>query len=1631
MSGPVLQLVTDTTNLYTAGSSGGVTLYYQSLSGSELGTSPDPSSLWDSDEGCWFTAPSATPLADPAAFASKLGDALGGAQSGARWFAWIADPNASRADLGTWLAGSGGNAHLVSILKGTNYQTTAPTKVPFGTVNLVIPGQATVVLDTQTWQIQFSDPPTSSSLQGPIPASTIDLGSISISLTGSHLGALGFASALTAGKFYTLFGTESVFDDTAAPGPEFLYTFGAQSAPTLLRYPFFQGAINDQGTTLHLAPRLDPLAPRDATRTNFSLDLTQYTGGPPTTDFFHTPVGNTVTLTPQSGAGFALGGRFTENQTNGDFVSYLVPGGNYMIGESSATPKIVQVMCGLWGTEFLLTAEGDFLEFSAGGSASATTWAPTVQQGHGSIGTDLCQPFDTAYVRLVPGDGTSPFTGDIKQSFCVLAVNSVYYDCGTGKEFPTAIGCRIQDLTDTASTKPFPMVPYGAVYAPDPADNVVDGDLDASTLQGFEADVLAAARRTTMRGDFTIGPVFFSMEDLNPLTGGTVRTGPGLTVELNDGTETPPHPGTWKRLTLAKSPVDAKHRPADAGWLEFDASDVTDPAAPKVVSPVLSNALLEGAPFLVVGKRGNEPMEHGRTPLGGFTRNKIQVGEFVFDIDVGDQPPAPNTTTPVGGAIMIFKYSKQSSVLDLYQQPASWTASESFVGDQDAVSALQQRIKDNFIASGLIDGPGNPSKADVPLFADFNDKMRSNDWTGMVVLDCPLDYAQLPIDIQVLLGGIKEGVLNAHHFGFTSNQLGTDDGPCAIDQSSLFGLVHHDEDLLEPDHDPDFQLLKLNALYANSALTHFDARIAVSVKELFGDLTKLQNTANTNDNPDWNTIEIDGVYQKRGTSGVVAFDTTTPRTFRYASDKLRALSELVTSDIALVPKRRTPEDPGPGDEVTISAAISLSGQLGFRDDITDGEDIDLFSYVGPKGSGGGLGFSLYDLDMKTVIPATTGGAGAPSPATTGPATADDERPHLTYPITMDVTAMTLEASGIQTRTGSLVGTYPLRLLGLRYDANGMTAASLGGKDVVIEAKDGELPAADPTFALDLKMIMGSPGSLQSDKTPLEGSLLVGWKPGGYDKDDPSTEYDDGFGVLFEPPAAMGVGDSLALEGVLNTVFGGMTLSKLASCDDGSGTPSEQFVLEVADVVFWILGLPFGAKDQTLTMFGDPKALGKGETELAWFMGVPGEASGSTELSTGFVFTPVLGFMNGLKVNTDLLDTMVIQKALTQLTTITTIGINQVIESICKGQEISETQVTYDPTAGILFFLDLNLTPLGVTIQALFADPTFYGGRIAFGGVPGKSGGDDPEEGSKLAAFLNPLTGLSIEFDYRKISNSLGVYSFDIQYSRTRKDDPDGGEKKVPVIELGEAEIVLPSVGVNIWTNGDWKVAVGWPFSSTKTFVAGQQLKVFLEAGPWPLEFQAGFYAANLHPQDVPAVFGDCPFGLIKMGGAGLSAGLGKELEFGPIEGLFELYATVTVQAMTASDISKGSSGDIDYFWFDITVGVTIHAEASINLAIISASVDLEAAVEVAFAVETSHKAHLLIEAGLKVDLAIKIIFFTIHVRFTVHITILDKAFGPSSWPTASTEGPTPKLVDGLCSGSETEPIALGMPGEAT
>jgi hypothetical protein len=85
----------------------------------------------------------------------------------------------------------------------------------------------------------------------------------------------------------------------------------------------------------------------------------------------------------------------------------------------------------------------------------------------------------------------------------------------------------------------------------------------------------------------------------------------------------------------------------------------------------------------------------------------------------------------------------------------------------------------------------------------------------------------------------------------------------------------------------------------------------------------------------------------------------------------------------------------------------------------------------------------------------------------------------------------------------------------------------------------------------------------------------------------------------------------------------------------------------------------------------------------------------------------------------------------------------------------------------------------IELKFIFNDPVLYGIYLGFKG--------------------NLLKGFSIDILYKKLSDSLGVYSTEIQLPNRLRNQ-----------EIGGAFLKLPNIGIEIYTNGDWKVDIGFP-----------------------------------------------------------------------------------------------------------------------------------------------------------------------------------------------------------------------------
>ena len=1576
-----LKLIDAASRLYTgSGNAPGIPLslyYLLTGDGATPGTLPFDEA-WRQRSGAYALVPTATPVTDPAAFAAALGNLLEPRVPQSQWIAWVPSPQP--------VGGALADVRLITISKPVGEDEgsviAGGATLGFGNLALVVQPETLASADLSaaspgltltnkqdigsTMTLRQSG--TSRALD--LPAGTL----LTIPLTGERLGAWTFPLDVNRGSFYELFDVPESF--AASPSAEVRYTWLAGGAPQELRYPVLLGALanpnNPPQARLPLQAAIDPLAPTSFTRTRFVLDLAAYVpGGPvlPQSIALRTTAGHEILLTPLAGSGYGLARRVGTARAS----LYLAPAGpfeartNPVPGAALAAGPIANgamlVMCGLTGTEFLLAAEEDRLEFMGEEAANATGFP-------GIAGRPVLDgAYSTGWIKLLPGPlSGQTFPGPIKQSYCAQATDAVYFHRGGATPFPLAVGARLGDLSDPSRSRSFPMAAYGWVFFSDPEQEILNPNPTApgTLVTSYENQVLAPARRDAIAVDRCLGPLLFDLGTLTPLAGGWVQTANGLLVELNDGGDPKRPAGTWASLVLARGPVIPDQ------WLRFLASTQPSGCPPgqgpyEVVSPFLSTALTASAPFLVVTLP---------EPLGRYEK-LMRLGEFTFRMDVA----GGGTDAGLGtNSALVWKLDPRRSFADLAADVGAWTDSATFVGDAQQVAKISAQIQ-QFIAEARAASEEARQTGAFDYFRGFLERVDSPTWTGVLALNPPLDAQSLPLDLKALLGGIRPPqTLRGHHFGVNLNQLRQDAqasaaGQPPIEKSSLFGLVHFAQAFLPPATDFGFQLMRLNALFENSLLERFESRIAFTIKKLFGDPSRLL-VPGTNDLPD--TIVIDGALQEQDGQTLVVFATTELRAFDLPvqGNAFRAVSRMIVQGAALQTIGEEPQ----GASTIVESAFVLNGRLGFNTQpAPSGQPpIDLFSFgVEDDDPSTGLGYSSYGFAMTTTV---TGDQGTLAP------------------IQVDLAGLQLDIADSVAREFSLFSTLPMKLVRFRLDPS---AGVAGTRQVTGTGLD---PVA-PQFAMELQLVMGTLGAL-STQTPLEGALLLGWRAGG------SASQPDRVGMLFVPPQQMAGTGGFKLQGVITTVYSDVELQRAELTSEETGEKVYVFALVLDPVDFSLFGLPLvpPAAVRSLTFFGDFETIGSPQgTNLAWFVGAPDIVAGSSsaiadedpattamtrlarreaarasmlaaaaDSEAVLIFTPVIGVVAGLRPEVDPLATLVVTETI-EILNLIPVSTQVTLNDIYNGAELP---VNYDPAAGVTAWIEIFF--LNVTFEAVFSDPAIYGARIEV----------DAGEGAK--GLLKSLDGFDAEIAYRKISDELGAWSASLTL-------PD----RFRTIEFSEAvKLFLPTVGVVIYTNGDWRVEVGWPFSPF--FAARLE---FVVSGI-PFVAQVGFYLAKMRSADNPAVFGN-DFALIWAFGVGLGFGLGKTLNKGPLFLSASVTAFVTFEGFLASKHGAMTQYGVDYYWFAGQLGVRVYAVGSVDFKIIRAEVELQALLSLGWAVETDHRTVLVLRASFAVGLSVTLIFVTISFYFETEFTIATLSFGDTSLPVADTYGPTPTAVPRL------------------
>ncbi|HEX8127529.1 MAG TPA: LysM peptidoglycan-binding domain-containing protein, partial [Pyrinomonadaceae bacterium] len=276
------------------------------------------------------------------------------------------------------------------------------------------------------------------------------------------------------------------------------------------------------------------------------------------------------------------------------------------------------------------------------------------------------------------------------------------------------------------------------------------------------------------------------------------------------------------------------------------------------------------------------------------------------------------------------------------------------------------------------------------------------------------------------------------------------------------------------------------------------------------------------------------------------------------------------------------------------------------------------------------------------------------------------------------------------------------------------------------------------------------------------------------------------------------------------------------------------------------------------------------------------------------------------------------------------------------------------------------------LMFVFNDPDLYGLRLGFNGDKAKV-----------------LDGLVIEVLYKKITDDIGLYQIDFSFPSLLRN-----------IDFGAFSIVLPNLGIKIYTNGDFLFDFGFPYNldfsrsfSVQAIILGV-----------PVLGSAGFYFGKLSSattNKVPQT--TCGnFNPVIVFGLGVQVGVGRYFEKGPLKAGFSITVFGIIEGVIAAwhpyagppagcqpIPTSGAVEDNYYFWLQGTFGVIGKLYGTIDFVIIKADVSLlvQVVAQVTFesyrAIPLSISAHVSIKVSIKIDLGL----FSITISFSFAATI--------------------------------------------
>jgi large repetitive protein len=1444
-----------------------------------------------------------------------------------------------------WVVETGPTVSAAELILVANQGTPTPSvaqafSLTFNNATLTVPASpflpAVISFDDTTNAFQFQNPNQSSiqlSVQPPNAAQqTFISASPFLALPMDDTASPNAGSVNLAFSFATT-------DLVAFEAGFMFFGPGAADLLTALSYPFLR-APGGAATPLQFSVWLDVLRPLVDTRSYFQCS------DPLVGCYYTTAMGKAVALSTIGGdpsriSRLVFANRPVKTTSDTGTYYYLTPAGAFGLGiDGGANTGTADLLCGTAGTEFLTVSvdQGgpDTLVFTPGQPAFQLTTPSNTQGKPPSFLNSMNGNVTTAWAQLVTSAGSyvsqpqesplfdQPPAGALKGAGGTLNVYLLDF-----LPLPTWSATNAARLTEagSAETPVFPMVPFAGLLLATPELALPYTQMESTALNPTRKNSFTGAKATPAMKRRALGHALTPAADAD-LT--YAMTPQGLLAGLSG---TAPNQ-IWETTRIAISPGLQSTDPAI--YLQFTAME-----------DQIREALQQNQIFLVISTLTN-PNPPGN-PLFSFagTDQQINIAGWPFSLS---PTGTPSTEAP---PIVLLKFYPGHSIKDLVADTSLWSQADTFNGPgfcaKQAQNYIQTLIQDAceavYGAGNCPDGTPSGQPDTSSLYYNFYQVVTDPGWSGLLALNANMQLNNLPTAIKALTGGMtyRDGdqtvsnidAFRVHHVGVSINDTDPSSTKPTLSQSSLFGLVDYEKPTAPElaraaanglDAFYNFEVEYLRALFTNSALGSFACQVNLTINNLFN--TPVTGEADPGNGAaggdDKNIVVITGSYQAHSTSGD---DSTSGQgVYSFVAEKTFKYTFDTNPylDSISLTKLQFSFLQETASQTQDTSTIQASFGIWGSLVFKEFKFLDIFAFKELVFNDLGISVS-FDL----TVPA------APKQPTTA---------NIALGFNPGNLRLDLAASEPKEGANSLLSLLPFKLTSFLYNQypDQQTVEDLGYYSL------SEVPL-DPGFTLTNKfnygllfdLDLGRLGALVGSLEAFKFSFLIGWAGGN------TT---DAGGIAFGVQLPQADGKlQIKIEGVLDLLIEQFILRYETPADGGAAF----LVVVLHNASITILGqrLPPGTAQFDFALFapiGDSARIG-------WIVAVNNTGGGRKTITQdgtaisggngagdddGGAFKLVyLGLGQRVGPAKDATPTN-----FADFLAFMTGDFWDAIEN-------KEYSKVYQPEGQWLALADLKLLNM-IEVGFIFYDTTpFY------------------------SLTLNVVNLFNFEITYTKVSDSIGLFYANFSL-------PDS----LRTFQVGAASLTLPSIGVSVYTNGDWKLDVGFPANDNWT----RSFRVQAQAGPVPVTGSGGFYIANLSSATSDIFVGD--YASILAFGFAVRLGVGKDFVAGPLKagvsvtffGIIEGAAGYHIALST--DIFKRP----DALSLQGQFGVIGELYGSIDFVIIKASVNVRLQASVGIVLKWEPAAGndgsilLYIQASVSVSVSVEInlFLFSITISFS-------------------------------------------------